>query len=335
MKDKPDVIHNFEQKIFDVINEPMPKGAWLWWFWLFFIKSAKNNTQPRQLMILWSTKNERKIECNNLSFGFKQPINKTRFDGTVAAWYFDGKQMHHNFLLEQCNLSISDKKLSSDSTTKTSYLVNKTENIIKIGDDFEFTAKMEGNHNFLKPSHGSLKHFGKGYSIIRINKLKLTGKLKNEKINGSAYLQRVFVNSPTAPWYWGIFHFDKGGIINYFNPHLFGKSLKKQILFFDGNKTHEFRDMKIKRVEGKLPIFGVHGENKQEKIRFKVNPYSHSSWTFKKKSLSIFPSKLIYNEYPAIISDLYITNKKTGKIISIKGLGNNIGNAEYGKGILV
>ncbi len=333
-KDKSSIIHNFEQEIFNIINEPMPKGAWLWWFWLFFIKSTKN-TKPRQLIILWSTKNEKRIDCNHLSFRFKQPINKTKFDGSIAAWYFDGKQMHHNFLLEQCNLKLSDKKLSSDSTTTTSYSVNKTKNIIKIGEDFEFTAELGNKHNFLKPYYSSLKYFGKGYSIIRVNRMKLTGKIKNEKITGSAYLQRVYINSPTVPWYWGVFHFDNGSVLIYFNPNLAGKSIKRQISFFDSNKLYKFKKMKVKRIKGKLPVFEISGENKREKIDFKVNPYTHSSWTFKKKVFGILPIKMIYNEYPATISGLCLTDKKTGKNLLIKGLGNNIGNAEHTTGILV
>ena len=336
MKAKPrsSEVMDFEKEIFNVLNKPLKKGAWLWWFWLFYIKTPKSK-KPRQLMILWSSKNNPIVECNGVTVTCRQPINKSKFDGTVAAWYFDGKKMHHNFIMEQCNLRVSDTKISSDTKIPTSYQVNKTSNIIKIGNDFKFIAKRKGDHSFLKPIKSHIEYLGKGYSIIRVNKMDLTGTIKNEKITGTAYLQRVYVNSPTVPWYWGLFHFDNGGVILYFNPRIAGKSIKKQLYFFDSKKLYKFKKMKVKRIEGKLPIFEVSGESNQEKISFKVNPYSHSSWTLKRKVLGFLPSNMNYNEYPSTISDLSLTDRKSGKNILIKGLGSNVGNAEHTTGVLL
>jgi hypothetical protein len=326
---------DIEKKVFDIKNEPMPPGAWWWWFWLFFFNNPKNPDKPMQLMLLWSTKNAKEIHCNDIKFKLNLPLNKNNLRGVVAAWYFDGEKMHDNFLFEQCNIKISDKMLSSDSTIPTSFSINKNKNIIKIGKDFELTAELENGHEFTSPTYHSNTYIGnKGYSMIRLIRLKLTGKIKNEKIHGSAFFHRIFVNAPSPSWHWGIFHFEKGGILTYFNPYLFGKSLKKDITFFDGNKVHEFNDINVKLLMKGMPVFAISGESMNEKINFIVNTYSNYSWILKKKTLGIIPNKLIYKEYPAVISDFKLTNKRTGENIVLENLGKSVGNVEHTTGFL-
>jgi hypothetical protein len=324
------------EKIFDIENEPMPKEAWWWWFWLFFFDNPKNPEKPRQLMILWSTKNTREIDCNGLRLKIKPFKDRRNLCGAVAAWYFDGENMNHNLILEQCNINLSNKGIYSDSSTPTCFYVDKDKNIVKIGDDFEFIAEIKNKHEFIKPIYQSSTYIGdKGYSMIKLNHLKFSGRIRNKPIHGSAYFQRIFLSVPPPNWYWGIFHFENGGVLSYFNPHLLGKSLKKDISFFDGEEMHKFSDMSVSRSDESTPTFTITGENKQEKIKFIVNSYSHSSWTFKKKFLKIIPNKLIYNEYPAVISDLKLTDKKTGKNIVLKDLGYSVGNAEHTTGFLL
>ena len=328
---------DMEKKVFDIKDEPMPKGAWGWWFWLFFIDNPENPKKPLQLMILWSIKNDKKITCNNLDIKFTDSKDRTAFDSVVAAWYYDGKNMHHNYILEQCTLDISKRRIATDSATPTSFTVNRDVSTIKIGDVFEIIAKPKNSHNFTKPLYYSNTYLlNKGYSIIKQNHLEITGKYKNTSIRGTAYFQRVFMNAPAIPWYWGIFHFENNSILTYINVHFLGKSFKKDITYFDGSKTHEFTDMTIKKSEETHhPTFKISGQNRHEKISFKVIPYSHSSWTFKKKADTIIPNKLVYNEYPATISDLKLIDKKTGENITPKDLGNSVGNAEYTTGLLL
>lgn len=325
-----------ERKVFEIQNEPMPRGAWWWWFWLFFFNNPENPERPRQLMILWSTKNEREISCNDITFRLAPPRDRSALDGIVAAWYFDGEKMHHNFLLEQCNLRISDKELSSDSATPTSFSIDKTKNTVKIGNGFEFIADAGDKHGFVMPTYKSnIYLMNKGYSLLRLNHLDLTGRVNNEEIHGSAYFQRVFVNAPMPPWYWGIFHFEGGGVLSYYKPHLLGKALKRDISFFDGEKMHKFDNIGITRSGGDRPLFTVSGETEDERIDFNVTSYSHSSWTFRKRVLGIIANKLVYNEYPAAISSLRLTNKKTGEDIVLEDLGKSVGNAEHTTGLLI
>ncbi|MFH1470826.1 MAG: hypothetical protein ABIF01_03695 [Candidatus Micrarchaeota archaeon] len=324
---------NFEQSVFDIKDEPMPSGAWWWWFWLFFFDNPKNPSEPRQLMILWSTKNVREIQCNGLSMKIAPSSDRKNLDGAVAAWYFDGEKMHHNYILEQSRISISEKVLSSTSSTPTSFSVRPGASEVRIGDDFHFIAENIASEAG-DSTYSANKYVGSlGYNIIRINSLSLKGTVGNENISGTAYFQRVFVNAPSPSWYWGVFHFENGGVLSYFNPHLFGKSLKKDIQFFDGEKNHSFKSIRVKRSVGETPTFTVSGENNGERISFKVDSYSQSSWTFKKKTLGILPNTLVYNEYPAVISEFELEGN--GKKLTLKELGKGIGNAEHSTGFLL
>ncbi|MCK5346229.1 MAG: hypothetical protein KAR20_22620 [Candidatus Heimdallarchaeota archaeon] len=335
-KETIEMMTNLEQRVFNIQNESMLHGAWWWWFWLFFFNNPKNPAKPRQLMILWSTKNGNEIDCNNLKIKLCDSHDRSKLHGAVASWYFDGEKMHHNFLLEQCDINVTDKELFTDSSTPTSFVVNKGKNIVRIGNDFEFIAEAGNNNVFAMPNYRSHTYLGnKGYSLMRLNHLNLSGKVNNMPIHGSAYFQRVFINASTPSWYWGIFHFERDGILTYFNPNLFGKSIKKDVSFFDGREMHRFTDINVKKIGKHLPTFSVSSENYNEKLKFTVNPYSHSSWTFRKKVLGLIPNKLVYNEYPAVISDIELENNKTGKKIVLGDLGKSVGNAEHTTGFLL
>ncbi|MFH1229838.1 MAG: hypothetical protein V1678_05460 [Candidatus Aenigmatarchaeota archaeon] len=328
---------NFNEftKIFDIKNESMSKGAWWWWFCLFFIDDKNNPNTPKQLMVLWSTKNSKSFWCNDIKMEMCKPSSNDTIPGAVASWYFDGQKMQQPLLFEQCNLKLSSNILVSDSSTPTSFSMEGGKGVVKIGDDFELNVEVENNHDFTKPLYASHSYlFNKGYSMIRLIHLKLTGKIKGENISGSAFFHRIFVNLPSPSWHWGLFHFKNGGILTYYNPYIFKKSMKKDITLFDGNCIHEFVDIKVKKKDECFPVFHVSGENDCEKIEFTVKTYSQASWTFKKRSIGFIPNKLVYNEYPSFISDLKLVDKKTGKNINLDYLGSSVGNTEYTTGML-
>ncbi|MFB6076206.1 MAG: hypothetical protein ABEK17_03625, partial [Candidatus Aenigmatarchaeota archaeon] len=174
----------------------------------------------------------------------------------------------------------------------------------------------------------------KGYSMMRMNRMDLGGVIKGEEIVGSSYFQRVFVNAPAVPWYWGIFHFENGGSLSYYNPHFLGKSIKKDISLYDGNELHEFTTIDVKRIGNDVPNFIISGKEENKEIKFTVKPYSKSSWTFRKKMLGIVPNKLVYNEYPSKIADLHFRDKNKNIEITGNDLGQNVGNSEYTTGFL-
>jgi hypothetical protein len=333
-KEKRKKLINFERRVFDVKNEPMAKGDWWYWFWLFFFDNKKNPEKPRQLMLVWSTKNEKEMEYNNQKIRLAPLEDRKNLDGVVAAWYFDGERMHHGFLSEKCKIKLSDRKLFTDCTIPTSFHVNKDRSIVKIGDDFNFTAETRDCSSFNSLSY-ELFVSKKVFSIMELKRLNIKGKVRDEPVKGTAYFQRVFFDMPYPSWYWGIFHFENKSILTYGNSFVLGRSFKKDISFFDGKRVHFFDRMKVKKSGKEKLVFDVYGENKEEEIRFTVKSYSHTCWAFKKKTLGLIPTSLIYNEYPATVSKFELVNKKTGVKTVLKELGKSVGNAEYGSGLLI
>jgi hypothetical protein len=332
-KNPHDVV-DFNGRVFDLSGESMRYGAWLWWFWLFFFDNPADPGRPRQLMILHSEKNVKRISCNGRQFDFRRGGGKPA-EGVVAAWYFDGKEMHHDFLLEKCRFNLSKDRLSTESTPPTSFTVGPKGSNVKIGERFDFNMACDSDHEFLLPTYFRDNILGDfGYSLLRHNRLQLRGMVDGAPVKGTAYVQRVFVNAPVPPWFWGVFHFENGGVLTYYKPHLFGRELRGDIHFFDGEDMHVFLDMDVVRKEGQPPAFAVSGRNGTEKISFDVVPYSHSSWTFNSRPLHLFRTQLVYNEYPAKISGMRMSY---GGVESpaIKKLGDSIGNAEHATGILL
>ncbi|MBR9706863.1 MAG: hypothetical protein GOV15_00310, partial [Candidatus Diapherotrites archaeon] len=209
-------------------------GNWLWWFWLFFIENPETKKEE-QLMILWSTKNDKEINCNELTF---TPVNhrtengKDVLDGATAVWYYDGDKMHENYILERSDVVLDAKNhsLESKSENPTVFKINGNDLFVEInkGDTtLTFNSKLNDEHALSKPVY-SKHHFlgGKGmYEIIRMNKLDLTGSIKHAgktvPIKGTSYFQKVLVNAPAVPsWYWGLYHFTDGSVLTYFDVHV-------------------------------------------------------------------------------------------------------------------
>ena len=331
-----------QNRVFDIKNSDFTKGAWWWWFWLFFFKESG---KPRQLMILWSTKNDKAVNCNDVDIIFNHKLaeetGRKKMDGAVASWYYDGKKMHHNYLLRQTPLLFSDKSLKTENP-ETAFLKNKRGYTVKIGDKIKFSLSLREKNLATEPTFDGKRVLNFDYEILRMNKLNFTGKFNGKKIKGSAYFQRVFLNAPAFPWYWGAFHFKNGAVLNYFRPHL-GKflaelAIKKHIIFYNRGKIYKINSIKIRRaLRNGLPEFHVSGENKTAKINFVAEAYSDSWWDFKKIAFGFLPvkSRLLWHEYPAKIRKFRLVEKKTGKKVTEKELGEGIGNSEQAFGALI
>lgn len=319
-------------------------------------------------MILWSTKNEKEIICNHSTFKFPHKIkigeNKSTFGGVVAVWYYDG-EMHHNYLLEEGDMELTKKpySLTCASKNKTSFYEENGKFKVIINHEkkrFDFDLEIDDYDAFVKPTYSKSSYLNGSlsYSALGIPKTSLAGSIsepgKTEKIKGTAYFQYVIVNAPSPPWYWGIFHFNEGSILSYFNPHIgpvilkgnlidsfIGKgniSLSNEISFAN-KKTGKKEFYKIKKLENKKnslgqPVFAVSGENKEAKISFDVDCYASSYWEFEKKYFGFLKTKLRYNEYPAKIKNFKI-QYKNGVLVSSKEIGEGIGNAEHSWGVLI
>jgi hypothetical protein len=59
-----------------------------------------------------------------------------------------------------------------------------------------------------------------GYDILRIQGTKASIVIDGKEFEGTGYFQKVSVQAPTLPWFWGMLHFDDGSYLDWFMPHL-------------------------------------------------------------------------------------------------------------------
>ncbi|MBM4248998.1 MAG: hypothetical protein FJ149_06120 [Euryarchaeota archaeon] len=366
------------------LKEKIRNFTWWWWWWLLFIKDPENPRRSRQLMILWSTKNVDRIIVNDIPWERNLPITErplgdvegawaggkeTRFDGMTAAWFFDGRRMHEPFVLEKNDFTVrrdaggergelrpeSEHGLTLEGDPKGYRL-----RIRKDGWDLDFL--MTPWSDFMsRQRFKAARYVGKyGYNILRIYGSKLAGTIGhdggNEAVSGSAYFQKVMVNAPATPWYWGTFHVDDGSYIDYFNPHIgppmwrrteaprsgwdWGEiRLSKHMQFYHAgeDRVHEMRKLKVRKewsADG-LPIFNVLGRSKdgRTELELRLASYSRAYWRFEQKYLRWFRSILYYNEYPVEVERAVL--RDAGQKLDILDLGPVTGNCEHTWGKLL
>ena len=346
------------------------QGAWFWWFWLFFIHdgSTKKTGKCRQLMVIWSIKKDAHIACNSLEIETKEQIEKKgehlwKLNGAAAAWYFDGSEMHEDFVLETSRMELDGEKLSlvAPGENCSSFSLEGEEYVTKIKSgthEFEFRAKQTDLHKAVGPVHGKTSFpFGMEVEGTRLERLKLSGREvrngKSTKLQGTAYFQKILVAAPAPQWYWGLYHFDDGSFFTYMVPYVGraaladnaweGARLKKPTLpmqqdimlyhapsgrVFEGNIVHVLP----KNEGGKLWSHTILGKGKNFEIEAFANAYSHACWKFTKK-VGLLPAKsnFRYNEYPAVLERLEV-HMEDGKKIALK---NGWGNMENSWGFLI
>jgi len=376
----------------------VPDLTWWWWWWLFYIDDPKDVKHPRSLMILWSTKDCKRITVNHRWWEKRYEIEtdddamKQRFHGMVCAWYFDGEKMVEPLMIDTQDFRTwwngeghgslvgipfdenddrdLDRKWEEGAGTgevddlRNTFTGGPGEYRVRIdrpGFHFDFNL---GSWNPFMDAHRyhSNTYVGDyGFNILKIYGQKLTGTIDyegtKEEVTGSAYFQKVQVNAPALPWYWGTFHMEDGSYLEYFMPHLGmgamrktdapesildGKviPLSKRILYYDhGDKqVHLFKKVSIKRRRGpgKLPRFDVTGTREEDggHIFFTVRPYSRAYWRFEheKPWYRPFSPVLFYNEYPSLVEGFDLDSNGIRK--EQDDLGRVWGNCEHTWGSL-
>jgi len=363
-------------------DEKIKNLTWWWWWWIFFVKNPENPARPRQLMVLWSTKNCDRIIVNDYLWERNQDVvksgepgkdengkfrkRKMTFDGMTGIWWYDGERMHEPYALERSDFSVGWKgargyvRPHADNVYLYSGEPDNYKVLIKKDDD-EFDFRMTPWTEFISKHRYTEDHYmGKmGYNIYKVYGSQLKGHIRygdiDEDIRGTAYFQKVMVNAPAVPWYWGVFHSEDGSYIDWFNPH-FGCpiwrktdaptsfwdrasiNLSKKLQFYDqGTDTrYEFRKREVnirKEVVDGLPTFWVEGRKDGVELKLKVRPYARAYWRFEQRYLGFMRSVLYYNEYPTEIQEFELKGGK--RDLTLKDLGYVAGNIEHAWGWLV
>lgn len=378
---------------------PLHHLTWDWWWWLVMLDDPDGRPSGRQLMVLWSTKDNPFVEVNGVPWtpkgrpGFDDQ-KAMSLDGMVCAWWFDGKRMHEPVIQRICRiLALPDTHpswpgINSPRGNGGGAVVPITEDDLSMGlksDLSAFWINLKTDQSASHPKvpdtiqleltpwnsamstaqHATATYASNmGYDILRLHGTKVKGMLDNEPVKGTAYFQKVCVQAPSVPWYWGMLHLDDGSYIDWFLPHIsFTVSaqdnrpwkrrdlghlgLSQGGLFHDpiNKRSERFTHVKIQKsasdmVEGEhgqspgapLPVFEIHMWNDRTSIELTVNAIERAHWTFDQPTRGGLTSHLTYNEYPLKLERLRIqdefgTRKETDYAWAR-------GNAEHSWGLL-
>lgn len=378
---------------------PLHHLTWDWWWWLLMLDDDDGNPSGKQLMVLWSTKDNPKVMVSGTEWtpkgrpGFDDD-GGIALDGMVCAWWFDGKRMYEPYIKRKCRMIVVDDKHPSwpnnptDSGAGGGAVVPLTEEDMSMGlksDLSEFWLNLHSDefpedNNVPKTMQFTLTPWNEamstarhatatyamemGYDILRLHGCKVSGKLDDQEINGTAYFQKVCVQAPSVPWYWGMLHLSDGSYIDWFLPHLSmtvtsrdnqpwrkrdlgHMSLSQGGLFHDAvsGKSIPFDRVRVEKyasdtVEGEhganpgsnLPGFKVEMWTESVHINLDVVAIDRAHWAFEQPTIGGLVSNFTYNEYPLRVISLSITDESGVRKLSDYNWIR--GNAEHSWGIL-
>jgi len=367
------------------VDEKIRNKTWWWWWWIFFIKNPANPERPRQLMILWSTKNCDSIKVNDFRWHRRKPLvmrgaahdddgscgkGEMEFNGMTAVWYYDGEKMIDPLLLEESDFTSSwegDRgELKPHTGEDRRYFGGPEHYTVRVQRGaldltFEMTPlEKRASDTYFKKNHYFRNY---GYSIQKIYHMAMKGTMKNagkdgmEHIRGSAYFQKVMVNAPSFPWYWGIMHSENGSYFDYFMPHIgfdllrrtdsqgtvlnrlntLDRSVSRSARFYDieEDRTYKFDRIRLKKhYRNDLPVFRVKALDRESgsTMDFTLESYSRAFWRFEQRHFRIFKSILYYNEYPVMLKDFEM--RLPHRKVKLEDLGYTVGNSEHAWGKL-
>ncbi|MFX1513371.1 MAG: hypothetical protein ACFFCQ_12360 [Promethearchaeota archaeon] len=359
------------------LPKKLNRFSWWWWFWLFFIDPfSEDNPTPPQIMVLWSSRNSDWIRANDLFWKREKSIirrkNRTELDGIIAGWYFDGKVMYDDIVLNSGKITINrsnDGGCVSAKENNWEYMF-KTEgedHNFFIGNDklkVNFNSSIAPKNDFTRPITKGRSYLGglMSYSILKMNRLEFNGTIefsnKRQNVTGLGYFQKVTLDVPPPLWYWTTIFFEDGSILKYFLPHegaglfrsgysdhpFWGENtrvrVKREMEFFDANtgEVDFFKKIKIQKLFQKelgLPYWIVKAKKRGKSIHFELQCYSRTCFRLEGSVLGLpFLSKAIYyNEYPTKVTKFEYKDKNSSR--TLQQVGKGIGNTEHAWGILL
>ena len=351
------------------LGKKKSKRSWWWWFWLFFMENEKNPARPKQMVVMWSTKDCDRFRINDVWWTRKKGIqkkgNRTEFGGAIGAWYYDGKEMIEPILLDKRDFAVEDKNGHGRliSCAHENYVLSGDPdhyNLSLAKKGLSVDLDMTSTNDILSEHEYTTNDFfrGYGFDILKIRRMNLDGTIKNgpeeTRVKGTAYFQKVRISSPIIPsWYWGTMHTYDGSYLQYYMLHLgppmfrrkrsqkspwdWGEMyITKSISFYfkDEDKFYKFKDVRISKKYTKkgMPVFRLVGKNGAQRISMTLNSYSRACWYFEQPVLRFIKTLMYYNEYPVRLSRFSLERK--GRKITEKDLIGGVGNSEHAWGCL-
>jgi len=350
----------------DTTNE-LRNRTWWWWWWILFFKNHDDPSRTKQMVILWGTRNCKQVLVNDHLWLRKRKLEKERGKATtygmVASWYFDGKTMIDPLFIDDGPLtsrwSPGDRELNLVGDGRYAFSGKEEFNEVTIErEDLNVKIDLKPWTDFMSDVVPSGKEYFMhlSYAMHKIRGSKAQGRVSlgdsTEEVEGTAYFQKVRINSPTSPWYWGVFHSKNGSYIDYFMPHIgppmfrrtekhssklnWGERiLSKSWRFYDADEgvLHIVKNIRMrKRYENDLPVFMLSGDDGDKRFEMEMTSYSRAYWRIQQPLLRLFNTVLYYNEYPVNVTRFSFESASGRR--TLEDLGPIVGNCEHSWGIV-
>jgi len=331
-------------KVFNDIWRVYPENmlgnrTWHWWWWVHFFENPDNPAFPRQLMVLWGTRNCRKVRVNDLYWEPKITMaiseNRAAFESIVASWYYDGNKMHDPLILDHGKTETgwdnhsgrirmeSEEGVYSFGGSPADFWLDVSNEKVRI------ELSMQRWRNMMAELVPTRKNFtgNMGYSMLKYRALSSTGKIRvgetETPVKGRSYFQKVRISSITPCWYWGTVQWDNGAYLQYFLPYIgmsmlrrstsqesrmdWGIRMVSKTLNFcepEEGKEYFMDDIRItKRYENNLPIFSVNAFSDEGELSIEMTTYARCCWDISQPLIGPLWHGIFYNEYPARVTD--------------------------------
>ncbi|UCF08608.1 MAG: hypothetical protein JSW28_02655, partial [Thermoplasmata archaeon] len=162
--------------------------SWWWWFWLIFMQNPENPKCPKQLAVIWSTKDCNQIKINDLLWvrekGIIKTGNRIEFSGAIGTWFFDGRTMREPLFLDKHDFVVEDNngfgRLATMHTNDHVFSGGSDGyNLHLEKDDFNIDLELTSTNDCLsEPKFNYNSYFrGYGYDILKIRKMNVEGQL--------------------------------------------------------------------------------------------------------------------------------------------------------------
>tara|TARA_Y100000588_G_scaffold4075_1_gene5202 strand:+ start:5548 stop:6738 length:1191 start_codon:yes stop_codon:yes gene_type:complete len=366
-----------------------------WWYWVIvLVPDPSNPKRSRQLMTLWSTK---ETEAIRVSGHWWKPGSRMHKDehggfvipGMVCAWWYDGERMHEPLTMRECRMAVvsdqhplwpgegkglgpgavvpidrEDLSMGMNPGNQSMWLSLSSDKEAQArGAPSRFEAELTpwwGPPSELTYRNNEIA-LGMGYDILRLQGMRSRLSVDGEEVEGTAYFQKVTVQAPSVPWFWGMLHFDDGSYLDWFLPHLTPLSttkddmpwrsrdttrapLKEAGIFHDRirGKTHDFDHCEVDLLQSgaglvddggnPLPDFRIRLWNEDTRVDMSIRAYSRARWTFDQPTRGGMVSHLTYNEYPFEVVKISIIDPDGER--SLDDYEWMYGNAEHSWGFL-
>ena len=222
------------------VMPPIYGLSW-WWYWvLILVPDPDKPNRSKQLMTLWSTKETKAVR---VSGHWWEPGSRMHKDdhggfvipGMVCAWWYDGEKMHEPLTMRECRMAVVGDTHplwpgQGDGLGAGAVIPIEREDLsmgmspgnesmwVSLSSDRE--ARSRGAPSSFEaqltpwwgpPSELTYRNneiaLGMGYDILRLQGMKSRLVVDGEEMQGTAYFQKVTVQAPSVPWFWGMVHF--------------------------------------------------------------------------------------------------------------------------------